>query len=158
MNTPAPSPAPSTFPQPITISASPDPTVVGLGAASGSYPSNVVAASLDLEGFTAASGQYYNTVSVYLSDTYVGPTFTLTGSTACASQSYLSGLTSVQQVGTGNGFAYYRFSFLDELPAGAVYSDACTITLVDGVGSQAVLEVYQNQNTITVDKKARKKR
>jgi len=156
MNTPVPSPSPSTLPQQMTISASPDPTVVGLGAASGSYPSNVVAASLDLEDFSAASGQYYNTVSVYLSDTYVGGNFS-ESNTGCESQGYLAGLT-FQQVATGSGLAYYRLSFLDEVPAGAFYSDVCSVTITDGVGSQAVLEIYQNQNTITVDKKARKKR
>jgi len=182
LNTPEPSPSPSASANPtsspsasptmsaapspsptISIAASPNPLVVGIGPAVGTYASDIVSASLDLETFGAG-----NTVSVYLSDTYpagsAAPTFSISGSSACASVPYFTGLTSVAQIATqGTNIAYYRFSFIDQLPSGT-YGDSsgndssdCVLTLIDSYSSIAKLEVYQNQNTITVDARKRKK-
>jgi len=158
---PSPSPSPAITPPPSTIAfagitisttsaSAPNPAFAGLGPAVGTYTSNIVAASLDL-GSTNGTVPF----GIYLTDsgTLTTPYFTVDPS-VCVNAGVITLPSSGVTLTAAN---YYEFTFTDNVTNGSTAQGSCDIYFTDSLGSQAVLEVFANTNTVTISGRGRKK-
>ncbi len=146
--TPAPAPSP-TYPAPspaaTTPPTAPDPTLVGFGPSQSTYYNGIYAdasASLDL----SPSFNIGESIYVFLTDSLPTASFQAPVVSDC---SYIQSVTS--PVPLGNNL--FRFSLVDNT---ASNNSGCQIQLTDSSGTQAVLEVYWNSTSVTVQSKGRK--
>jgi hypothetical protein len=127
---------------------------VGIGPAVGTYPYGTAAASLDLQGL------FDNQIYVYLTDSQSG-TATFPGgvtadTTSCPTVLSSSPVSPISP--TVLSPPNYYFDFSDGYgTAGPLPNGVCIFTFHDNLGTPAVLEVYQNSNSLTVSGKGRKK-
>jgi len=131
------------------VPTAPNPTLLGFQSAQTSYTG---VASLDLGGDSAFAGSG-STIYVFFTDTDANPTFSTPVASGCApnSTSYVGTPGGVAQASAG----LFRFPISND--AGGQVFSGCTITVSDGAGSSAVLDVFLNlPSPITVDAKGRK--
>jgi hypothetical protein len=125
---------------------------VGLAPAtdSGTYPNGPVDA-LDLENYAAGDTMYvFFTDSLGAGITITPSVYTANGG-ACSP--FLAGNGTVTDLGGGT----YAYSFVNLSTPGSAFTSQCAIMLTDQTYSTAYLEIYQSNNSITVNGKARKK-